>query len=324
MINSKKLDMAYKRYSKNFVEGIPFDEVLEEYEESEREIIDIVHTSQLEKDHILLINLETISSYYLSQWKNDVLIHGMTSTEQLKKIQMVVFYQCMAQDLYLTRYPELQTEYTFSEVITALIHFAMFGWDREEYILLNFIADNLGGRLLRANDWNTHIWFLIELYLEFKDTKISETNQPLHLAVKNKLMKSGQRFDLIPKNLGVYEEVLERWTSNDMAEIELLMEKMVAFHSELVSEIGQSTEFGDYRYGFYPYEVLFLTYVRNKLGLQVPWQFEGLLMNNPEAKMQIGEPEPYPEWDPLLRHIDNFYRKHYPGYIPNKHPDLFL
>jgi len=42
--------------------------------------------------------------------------------------------------------------------------------------------------------------------------------------------------------------------------------------------------------------------------LPVPDKFEDLLMNTPEAKVVINEPEPYPEWDPLLRAIDEFYR----------------
>jgi len=39
-------------------------------------------------------------------------------------------------------------------------------------------------------------------------------------------------------------------------------------------------------------------------------------MNTPEAKVVINEPEPYPEWDPLLRAIDEFYRKNYPITFP--------
>jgi len=64
-------------------------------------------------------------------------------------------------------------------------------------------------------------------------------------------------------------------------------------------------------------------HIRRKLGLPVPDKFEDLLMNTPEAKVVINEPEPYPEWDPLLRAIDEFYRKNYPNYIPNKHGKLF-
>ncbi|EPD83698.1 hypothetical protein HMPREF1207_03061 [Paenibacillus sp. HGH0039] len=45
---------------------------------------------------------------------------------------------------------------------------------------------------------------------------------------------------------------------------------------------------------FYPYEILFLIFVRNKMGLPVPEHFDNLLMNTPEAKMAVQDPEPYP------------------------------
>lgn len=46
-------------------------------------------------------------------------------------------------------------------------------------------------------------------------------------------------------------------------------------------------------------------------------------MNTPEARMVFGEHESYPEWDPVLQMIDQFYRENYPEYIPNKHGELF-
>jgi len=50
------------------------------------------------------------------------------------------------------------------------------------------------------------------------------------------------------------------------------------------------------RMDFIHYEILFLMHIRRKLGLPVPDKFEDLLMNTPEAKVVINEPEPYPEW----------------------------
>jgi hypothetical protein len=64
--------------------------------------------------------------------------------------------------------------------------------------------------------------------------------------------------------------------------------------------------------------------LRKKLGLPVPEALEDdLLMNTPEAKMEFKDPETYPKWDPLLRIIDDFYRKNYPDYVPNKYGELF-
>ncbi|MGE8000541.1 hypothetical protein ACQKOF_18040 [Lysinibacillus sp. NPDC093190] len=322
MLNQKKLELAYRRYSKNF-EGIKFEDVEKGYLDNQNEITSIVDLNSVEKDHILLIDLDSIESYYLSKWKNDVLINREDNIEDFKKIMIVVFYQCMGQDLYKIRYPKMMLEYSFRDVIASLIHFTMFGWEKEEKILFDFIVKHFGGRLLDTNDWNKHTWFLLELYLQYRNKTIAGANQNLHITVREQFNKSNLEYDLIPKDLDIYSEVLENWATPQLDEIKTLIEKMSMFHSNLASELGESIEFGDYRYGFYPYEILFLIHVRKKIGLPVPDHFDDLLMNTPEAKMTIGDPEPYPEWDPLLRLIDNFYRKNYPDYIPNKHGELF-
>lgn len=323
MINEKKLELAFRRYSENFVVGIKFEDVKEEYDECMSEVIKIVEASDVEKDHVLLINLSSIFSYSLSQWKQDVLISRGNNPEGLKNMQQVVFYQCMGQDLYTTRYPNLTLEYTFREVIITLVHFAMYGWEKEENILYDFMAHHFGGHLVDANEENRHIWFLLELYLQYRNKTIMGTNKRLHLAVKNSFKEDGRRCGSIPDDLEVYDEVLEHWSTTDLKEIEHLISQMSEYHSSLASEIGQLGEFGDFRYGFYPFEILFLIHVRKKLGLPVPKELENFLMNTPEAKMEFGDPEPYPESDPLLQMIDQFYRNNYPEYIPNQHGELF-
>ncbi|WHX50305.1 hypothetical protein QNH46_06465 [Paenibacillus woosongensis] len=323
MINQKKLEMAFKRYSNNFVDGIKFEDVINKYNVSRSKIEKIVEQNDTEKDHILLINLNKIFSYYLSLWKNDVLISGGNNAEGLKNMQKVVFYQCMGQDLYTIRYPEMILGYTFREVVITLVHFAMYGWEKEENILHDFMAHHFGGHLMDANEGNRHIWFLLELYLQYRNKTIMGTSKKLHLAVKNKFKENGQRCGSIPDDLDVYEEVLERWSTGDLLEIEHLISKMTLYHSALASEIGQLGEFGDFRYGFYPFEILFMIHIRRKLGLPVPAPLDYLLMNTPEAKMVYSDPEPYPEWNPALQMIDQFYRKNYTEYIPNRHGELF-
>lgn len=323
MLNQKKLELAYRRYSKNFVDGIKFEDVEEVYIDNLNEINSIVDLNSVDKDHILLIDLDSIASYYLSKWKNDVLVNREDNIEDFKKIMIVVFYQCMGQDLYKIRYPKMMLEYSFRDVIAALIHFTMFGWEKEESILFDFIVKNFGGRLMDANNWNKHTWFLLELYLQYRNRTIFDTNHNLHRMVREQFKELELEYGLIPEDLDIYSEVLEHWTTPQLDEIKTLIDKMSVFHSNLASELGESIEFGDFGYGFYPYEILFLIHVRKKLGLPVPDQFDDLLMNTPEAKMIISDPEPYPEWDPLLRKIDIFYRKNYPDYIPNKHGELF-
>ena len=146
MVNQKKLEMAFKRYSNNFVDGIKFESVKDKYNVSRKKIEKIVEQNETEKDHILLINLNKIFSYYVSLWKNDVLISGRrNNAEGLKNMQKVIFYQCMGQDLYKIKYPEMMLGYSFREVVLALVHFAMYGWEKEENILYDFMAEHFGG-----------------------------------------------------------------------------------------------------------------------------------------------------------------------------------
>lgn len=49
MLNPKKLNIAYKRYSKNFVNGIKFEDVKEDYDEDKSEVVDIVESNNTKK-----------------------------------------------------------------------------------------------------------------------------------------------------------------------------------------------------------------------------------------------------------------------------------
>jgi len=117
--------------------------------------------------------------------------------------------------------------------------------------------------------------------------------------------------------------VLENWDTTDAAVMNDLIAQLIEYHTVSVSDLGGDSEFSDYGYGFYPEEILFLLYVRTKMNLPVPEALDDFLMNTPEAQMTWSEPEPYPEWDPMMRRIDDFYRKNYPQYVPNLHRPLF-
>nr|WP_154897031.1 hypothetical protein [Paenibacillus xylanexedens] len=320
MVNSKKMHLAYKRYVKNFVDS----NAVIEYEEGKNEIVEIIDINDTERDHILLIDMDNISSFWLEVWKNDVLIKNGRDVSALKKIQQTKFYQCMGRHIYKDRYPNMKLiDYSFEYSIIALVHFNLYGWVKEEKIFFDFIVKYLGDNLMEANDWNQHIWFLVELYLQHTNQTMEGTNKNIHLTVKSALADKGRPCELIPEELGIYKEVLEQWNTPDLNEVTRLIGRMSEHHSMLAAELGKSLEFGNYDYAFYPYEILYLLHVRKKQGLPNPSHFDDFLMNSPEAKMNIQDPEPYPEWDPVLRMIDDFYRKNYPEYIPNYHGVLF-
>ncbi len=311
--------MAYKKYVNNFSKSTMIQRGKENYQDIISEITDIIEANNVDKGYTLLIDLGTIYTYYLLTWKEDVLVQNGNRSEALKQMHMSLFYQCMAQDLYKIIYPRSTVSYSFRDVVAALIHFTMFGWEKEEHILFDFIAEHLDEKIMKANDWNKHVWFLLELYLQYRNKTLFGVNQQVHKTVKEQLEASEMEYSLIPDDLGIYSEVLASWSTADEKVAADLIGSMIVYHSEMASDLGHSIEFGDYVYGFYPYEILFLIHVRQLQGLPVPGQYEELLMNTAEAKMTIQAPEPYPKKDALLEQIDGFYRKHYPEYALNRY-----
>lgn len=323
MLYRKKIDISYKRYKSNFEKKIRFEEVEEEYNEIKDEIFGIINSNNLNEDHILLIDLDTIYQYYISKWKKNVLIENKKETIELKKMQVAVFYTCIVQDLYKTRYPNMRLQYNFRDIVLALVHFNLFGWTKEEDILFKFITENIGSNILDMNDYNTHVWFLLELYLRYTNKTILGTNKNVNLMIKKELSAKDLNTNFIPDTLNVYENTLNSWETKDLKEITELMKQMIEYHTIKAENIGDLDEFTNYIYGFYPIEILYLIQIRKKLGLSVPEKFDDFLMNTPEAKMEFKEKELYPEMDELVEEIDKFYRRNYPEYIPNKHGELF-
>lgn len=323
MVNKKKLEVAYKRYKKNFKKRIESGESEEEYNEVKDEVLGIIKSNNTDKDHILLINLNVIHRYYISKWKKNVVIEEKKELEDLKKIQILIFYKCMAQDLYKTRYPKMRLNYNFGDIVGSLIHYNLFGWTREENVLFKFIIENMGSNILKVNDENTHIWYLLELYLQYTGKNILGKDKKINLVIKKELRERQLETNFIPDTLNVYDNTLEKWKTKDLQEITEIIEQMIEYHSEKAENTGDLGEFTDYIYGFYPIEIFFLIHVRKKMGLPVPENFDDFLMNNPEAKMEFNDKELYPEEDELVGEIDKFYRKNYPEYIPNEYGELF-
>jgi hypothetical protein len=319
-VNPKKLSLAYKKYVNNFTIGTIIQSRKEKYETYKSKCINIIETNNLEKDHVLSISLGVIFNYHMMTWKEEVCVHNKERSEAIKQMQISFFYKCMGQDLYIMRYPNGWADSLFTEAIAALIHFAMFGWEKEENILFDFIAEHLHEKTINANNWSRHNWFLLELYLQYRNKTLLGVKEGVHKIVKAEREAAEIESGHIPDDLGIYAEVLADWSTLDEGVAADLIDKMIDFHSKLVSDLGDSIEY-DYRYGFYPYEILFLLDVRKKKGLPVPAQFDALLMNSSEAKMVIQAPEPYPEKDELLVEIDGFYRKHYPAYFLHKYDE---
>jgi len=90
----------------------------------------------------------------------------------------------------------------------------------------------------------------VRVYLRYRNRTIAGESQNVHLAVKDKLKKEGRSFELIPEDLDVYKEALDLWLSPNLEEVKSVIDKMILYHSVLVSDIDNEPEFGDYTYGF--------------------------------------------------------------------------
>ena len=323
MINEKKLKMAYTKYVNNYAIDSNSESIKEYYDKRIIEVNNIISNNDTDKDHILLISYGGILRYYLSLWKKNILIQNSHQTESFKIMQIATTQSCFAQELYTTRYPEMDVQYTFERVVRALIHFTIWGWEKEEKILFDFISKHMGQHIMDGNEYQCHVWFLLEIYLRYRNQTLLGSQKKLYQSIQTTFETKGIENDLIPEHLGIYDKVLENWDTADAAVMNDLIAQLIEYHTVSVSDLGGDSEFSDYGYGFYPEEILFLLYVRTKMNLPVPEALDDFLMNTLEAQMTWSEPEPYPEWDPMMRRIDDFYRKNYPQYIPNLLGPLF-
>jgi len=77
--------------------------------------------------------------------------------------------------------------YTFNRLIAALVHFTIFGWEKEEQILFGFINKHFGQHLININEDSEYIWFFLELYLRYRNKTIFGSDHQVYRAVKEKL-----------------------------------------------------------------------------------------------------------------------------------------
>jgi hypothetical protein len=48
-------------------------------------------------------------------------------------------------------------DYEFRDIITALTHFTMFGWEKEANILFDFMVKHLDDNIVEVNEWDRHV-----------------------------------------------------------------------------------------------------------------------------------------------------------------------
>jgi hypothetical protein len=128
-------------------------------------------------------------------------------------------------------------------------------------------------------------WFLLELYCRLKGRDFNRENADY------------------PELVTPYDEVLEKWDTDDLKEVNRLVYNMADYHLEQAKEPSDEndeySEFESPELWLFPYEILAWLALRKKAGLKNPETFSHPLMNTPLAKMFLELETPLPEPEEL-------------------------
>ncbi len=128
-------------------------------------------------------------------------------------------------------------------------------------------------------------WFLLELYCKLEGRDFNRDNADY------------------PELMIPYEEVLEKWDTDDLKEVNRLVYNMADYHLEQAKEPSDDndkySEFERSVVWLFPYEILAWLALRKKVGLQNPETYTHPLMNTPLAKMFLELETPLPEPEEL-------------------------
>jgi hypothetical protein len=162
-------------------------------------------------------------------------------------------------------------------------------WDIAEIIKIsvdfNIISDEKGNKVKRIISCDESeiqaSWFLLELFYKTKglDFNCDNENYPVQM---------------IP-----YDEVLKKWDTDDLIEINRLIYNMADWHLEQAKEQTNNFEFERPIVWLFPYEILTWLALRKQAGLENPTEYSHPLMNTPIAKMFLELKTPLPEPEEL-------------------------
>ena len=95
-LDEKQFEKVLKKFRKEWTydeEDMKEEEA--DYQEVHDKITKIVEEKNVNRDHVLLIDIGSLYSYYRTKWKQDVLVNGESNLEALKQLQIMTFYKCM-------------------------------------------------------------------------------------------------------------------------------------------------------------------------------------------------------------------------------------
>ncbi len=136
-----------------------------------------------------------------------------------------------------------------------------------------------------GSDWYVHAWFILQLVCKWQNIDLDLTD--CHVS----------------SDMKVYPQVLESWDTEDLTQVQQLVNQMADFHIA-TSKFGMSedevNDFDDSEFWFFPYEILTWLRIRALSGLPNPETYEHPLMQQPLGHMPPDTP--FPE-DKLLEQV---------------------
>jgi hypothetical protein len=173
-------------------------------------------------------------------------------------------------------------------------------WDKVELIGKDLINSlNAEGCIIRRGDKKAlQAWFVIELFSKTFDVEINK------------------RRALYPKDFKWYHEILDKWDSENLIEIDKFVYNLCDIHMEISGEDAEEQlkllEIPSLL--LFPFEVLAWLRLREYKGLKNPKEFTHPLMNEPITKtlLEIKEPLEEPNEIPFLNEFLEYIYKHCP------------
>lgn len=203
---------------------------------------------------------------YLSTWYHWQFIYNFTHSHQISynSLALSTYYalECNNWEYFLGKAVETYCDATaLPDSMNHLAQMLYLGWEDKAILYGNFLVKMLYGK--QYDGWvkiPVHPWFMLELFCRWQ--KIELNRRKLHY----------------PDSLGIYENALSNWDTQDTGLLSIIIDKLSAFHIHQSDEYehpepdggncdGYHMEFSYSNYFIFPAEILFWLAIRRRLGL---------------------------------------------------------
>jgi hypothetical protein len=211
----------------------------------------------------------------INRWYNNLFIYELLDNSVSKnKVDGSVngYHIVLLYNEFIPQFPNNPLGPSFANTAYYFANCISEKWYQESKNLLNIINAGLDSGLLEGgDDFKPSAWFIIEI-----------ANKGYNIVVDY------SKFNY-PKNMGVYQEALNNWNTNDLVLLDTIVTKLCDYHLSQASFGDISDNAGDNDPMFlqfstvkefvYAYEILTWLSIREMIGVKNPEKFSHPLMN---------------------------------------------